>query len=163
MKKFFAVLLAALLCMSAALAETADFVTVSFEDIGITMNMPTAWCPIEVTEEQEADGVIYIFANAENVDDATQKMWICYFDLGTVYDIDGLAAELTELYGLAAPVEINGISAVAAVSEAEDLNIVALLAADGTGAYGMYFAPGSDLDLSELGQTIVQSMAFIEE
>lgn len=131
--------------------------------VGLMMYLPMDWNIMEVTEEQQAVGVIALLASA----DGTQALSVTY---GEAADGEGNALEdnaavmaMLTAGGYTGVMElsINGLSMVGYEVEASNAAGMALLDGEG-GMIAFSFAPANDEAAKVIGQTMFFSLSAVE-
>lgn len=130
----------------------------SFEP-GFDLYVPSTWNVLEVTDEDKENGIMFIAQDPE--DEAGTNMVVTGTDVGTEYDLDSLAQELTDAeYIDVEKVRINEIYAVS--FETEDTYGIAFLD-DAEGImYNVQIGPKSE-ELQPTAQTLFISLTKSEE
>lgn len=167
MKKFLALLLAAMMCLCAipAMAETAEIPAVEngawvpFTDYNMQICLPSDWQVLELTEEQSAAGIIF----SCKAPDSDRAFQLSYNELEAAIDVDGVLAQLSTVYPSATKLSLNNLDFVTYVIEEQKVAGLALLGGSGIGLYTFNFYPSDDADfMNTLAVQIAGSISAIE-
>ena len=163
-------ILALVLCLMMALSLSSAFAEapltlaeqsyegawVQFEE-GFELYLPAEWVEYEVPEEMLAAGIGYIVGSA----DGAYLCSIAWQGLEAEITIEDVQALAAQNYPTATLTEVNGISMVYYLEEANDaLNFLALDAAE-PGYYMFVFTPGSDADYQVVAALIASTIRNI--
>ena len=162
MKKILALVLSLMMILVSipAMAENIEDyfegTWVQFED-GFEIYLPSEWLELEVTEEQNAQGIFYVVCSP----DQTKMMQLGWSGLDAEIAIEDLQAALAETIP-AELVEVNGIQLLCAGdAENDSLMFIGMDAAE-PGYYIFVFTPMSDTELQAYASVIAASLRNIE-
>ena len=173
MKKIFAVLFAAMMLIvsGAAMAEEevtelnwADFEAqvaeagiegdmVTYEDLGMTLFVPSVFVEGELTEEDAADGLLDYYTT----EDESAAVGVYYVEVGGGLTLEDYAAALEEEGVEADLALINGLGAVVYEDTEADAVTVVFATEDGN-LITVIFAPASDEEFSAVALIMMASI-----
>ena len=156
MKKIALVLLALMLAVGCAAAQELPFDAVRYEleDWGFSICLPEDWLEIELTDEDEEDGVIFCAMSPEG----EHGMSIIFTDMEMELDTQALVEALEDSYSGVSVEEINDIEFVAATSAEDDSNLLCTVGASGQSVFMFIFTPASDRDFVSTSIAIAGSI-----
>ena len=161
MKKMLALALALLLlgCAS-AMAQNALFEGkwVQFEG-GFELYIPSDWMAFEVTEAEQAQGIIYTAGS----EDETRLMQLGWFALPNAVTIDQMQTALMQSFVIVEKVNVNGIDLLCAGDADFDSLMFVALSEGEPGYYMFVFTPMSDTVLQGYAAVIAGSLRTIEK
>lgn len=129
----------------------------SFEP-GFDLYVPSEWDVLEVTDEDQKDGVMFQALDPESEEGV--NMVVTATDVGTEYDLDSMAQELIDAeYIDVEKVSINGIYGVS--FETDSTYGIAFLD-DGGIMYNVQIGPKSE-DIQPIAETLFISLTKTEE
>ena len=160
MKKMLALALALLLGCASAMAQNALFEGkwVQFEG-GFELYIPSDWVAFEVTEAEQAQGIIYTAGS----EDETRLMQLGWFALPQTVTIDQMQAALMQSFVLVEKVSVNGIELLCAGDGDIDSLMFIALSEGEPGYYMFVFTPMSDPTLQGYAAAIAGSLHTIEK
>ena len=162
MKKILTLVLALMLTFTCAMAQGTEALFegkwVQFEG-GFELYMPSDWVAFEVTEAEQAQGIIYTAGS----EDETRLMQLGWFALPQAVTIDQMQAALAQSFVIVEKVNVNGIDLLCAGdADFDSLMFVALSEGD-PGYYMFVFTPMSDPTLQGYAAAIAGSLRTIEK
>ena len=154
MKKLLALVLSLMMVFGcvAAMAEDVEMATIDFGDFLI--DMPADWTEIELTEDQEAQGIVYASKNAEE----TRSITVSFCE--DEVTAEAIAADLSANSSMSevAVAEINGITLVSfTIAEMDQTGFI--VPVEG-GYYTFYFMRASDEGFAPIAQAMLASIAL---
>ncbi len=162
MKKLLSILLALMLCMSFACAETAEvaeelppMTMQELPELGLMMAVPDAWTLVtEFPQEVLDTGLMYGYFGSE-----TEYMQLMYVDLGNAYTEQSLLDEMKLLFPESGILETEFANFVFVPVEALNMIQCYVLSEDGTGALVFVFSPAEQAYLCGVMLGSIQPVA----
>ena len=162
MKKILTLIAALVMLMACipAVAQNALFEGkwVQFEG-GFELHIPSDWVAFEVTEAEQAQGIIYTAGS----EDETRLMQLGWFALPQAVTIDQMQSALMQSFVLVEKVSVNGIELLCAGDGDIDSLMFIALSEGEPGYYMFVFTPMSDTVLQGYAAAIAGSLRTIEK